>query len=109
MTVLLSQKPLPISLEWVQGDPVSLSFTVEAQVWSGTHTAAVYASRKEGASKMADLDVTVTVVGGNSQVSMTMDVTASQGVGVGTWAWVMLDGQGRHRAMGQVKVLETPR
>ena len=98
----ISQDAEVVDLAWVQGDPLSLAFTVPGVDWSGTYTAHVRAT--PGAVDLL-LGLTVTATFNTPDTDFTMTATAAANtVPAGSFSWDLQQTGGVTRISGAVKV-----
>lgn len=102
MAVTLSQDAQALDLAWVEGDPISLAFSVADVDWSGTYTAQV---RRSAASDEVLLALTVTATFNTPDTDFTITASAAANtVPAGTLAWDMQQTGGVTRLSGAVRV-----
>ena len=75
MAVTISQDAEVVSLVWVEGDPISLAFTVADVNWSGTYTAQVRAT--PASAVLLTLTVTATTNARVATVTVASDIAAA--------------------------------
>lgn len=100
MSDTISQAPVRLTLEWFEGDAVSLAWTVTGVNWSGTYTGTVHLT--DGSS--VALTVTATVDGADTDFTATMSAQLSAGVSAGQHLWTAKV-SGLTRFAGPVNVL----
>jgi hypothetical protein len=102
MTVTISQDAEVVDLAWVEGDPLSLAFTVAAVDWSGTYTAKV---KQYASDTAALLTLTVTATYSAPDTAFTMTATAAANtVPAGGFVWDLQQTGGVTRLRGKVRV-----
>lgn len=101
MTVTLSQDAEALDLAWVEGDPLSLAFSVADVNWSGTYTAQVRSS--PSGSLLLTLTVTATFDTPDTDFTLTATAAANT-VPAGSWWWDLQQVGGVTRLSGVVKV-----
>lgn len=100
-TIVISQDAELVSLEWVEGDPISLAFTVADVDWSGTYTAQVRATPK-GAVRLT-LTVAATFNTPDTDFTLTASANANT-VPAGRYVWDLQQTGGVTRLRGSVDV-----
>jgi hypothetical protein len=102
VTATLSQDAEVLNLEWVEGDPISLAFTVAAVNWSGTYQAQV---RAQPNADTVLLTLTVTAVFNSPDTAFTLTATAGANtVPPGEYVWDLQQVAGVTRLRGKVRV-----
>lgn len=104
MAVTISQDAEVVDLEWVEGDPISLAFTVAAVNWSGTYQAQVRAQPAEDSPVLLTLTVTATFDTPDTDFTLTATAVASAAVGAGGYHWDLQQVGGVTRLRGAVRV-----
>ena len=100
----ISQGSAVLNLEWVEGDFVSLAFTVAGVDWSGTYAAQVRTARSVTATLMGTLTVVAAYDGTNTNFTLTMSQANSALIPSGTYYWDLQQVGGVTRLGGVVKV-----
>lgn len=81
----LSQDAIQINLEWIAGDPVTLSFVVAGTDWSGTYTSHIRNRRNPSSTLIAELTVTATFDGTDTEFMLSL--ANSTQIPEGTYYW----------------------
>lgn len=103
----ISQDAQELGLEWVQGDPISLSFVVKDEDWSGSYVAHVRKVQKPTAELLGVLTVTATyAVGVGTTFVLTMSAVNSLLIPAGNFYWDMQQVGGVTRFRGPVHVVD---
>lgn len=108
LPVYVSQAAVPLGLKWYPGDPVNLSWIVDAEDWSGTYTAKVRRTERPDSTELATLTVTATYSSQNDQTTFTVTLSdaLSDNVPPGMWYWSCRATAGLTRFAGPVIVDE---
>lgn len=104
MTVTVSQAAEPVDLEWVEGDPISLAFTVTGLDWSGTYTAQVRAAAGSAYPVLLSLTVAASYSAPDTSFTLSATALASAGVPAGRYVWDLQQTSGVTRLGGVVHV-----
>lgn len=104
MAVTISQDADIVDLVWVEGDPISLAFTVADVNWSGSYTAQVRASTDPDATLLLSLTVTATYSAPDTAFTLAANAAASAAVTAGRYVWDMQQVNGVTRLRGVVRV-----
>ena len=104
MTATLSQDAESLNLEWVEGDPISLAFTVQAVNWSGTYQAQVRQQPRADSDVLISLTVSATYDAPDTDFTLTATAVASAGVPAGEYVWDLQQVGGVTRLRGKVRV-----
>ena len=105
MTAIISQDASELGLEWIQGDPIALAFTVQNVDWSGPYTAQIRRRPLMTSELMGTLIVSATLNAGSTDFTLTMTDVASSQIPVGTYHWDLQQTGGVTRLKGTVQVL----
>lgn len=104
MAVTISQDADIVDLVWVEGDPISLAFTVADVDWSGSYTAQVRASTDADAPLLFSLTVTATYSAPDTAFTLTATAAAAAACTAGRYVWDMQQVNGVTRLRGVVRV-----
>lgn len=102
MAITISQAAEPVDLEWVEGDPISLSFTIESVDWSGSYLSQVRTSA-DASTVALTLTVSATLDGSDTDFVLSATAVANT-LTAGRYAWDMQQVNGVHRMGGTVFV-----
>lgn len=102
---VLSQDAQPVDIAWVEGDYVSLAFSVSGVDWSGAYVSQVRSDRSSTSTLMGTLTVTATYDGTNTNFTLTMSAVNSALIPSGNYFWDLQQVGGVTRLRGAVKVL----
>jgi hypothetical protein len=103
---IISQDASELGLEWVEGDPISLSFTVKDVDWSGTYEAQVRRKQNPTSELLGTLTVTATYTAGvGTLFTLTMSAIDSGLIPAGNFWWDMQEVGGVTRLRGPVHVV----
>lgn len=107
VTVIISQDAVELDLEWVAGDPVTLSFIVKDVDWSGTYVSEIRMRQNPTAQLLGTLTVSAVFTAGvGTAFTLTMIKANSELVPAGSWAWDMEQVGGVTRLRGTVHVVQ---
>lgn len=98
---VVSQDATELDLAWVEGDPLSLAFTVTDVDWSGTYTAQVRAT--PASAVLLALTVTATYSAPDTAFTLTATAVANT-VPAGRFVWDLQQTGGVTRLAGEVRV-----
>lgn len=104
-TVTVSQDAEALNLVWVEADPVSLAFTVEAVNWAGTYTAQIRNAQSTSGTLVGTLTVTATFDTPDTDFTLVMSQANSALIPAGTYWWDLQQTSGVTRLKGTVSVL----
>ena len=104
MAVTVSQAEEGVNLVWVEGDPISLAFSVADVDWSGTYTAQVRAGYGTTYPSLLALTVTATFDTPDTDFTLTATGTLSAAVPAGRYVWDLQQTGGVTRLGGVVTV-----
>ena len=103
---LISQDAKELGLEWVQGDPISLAFTVADVNWGGTYTAQVRRRQNPTSDLLGTLTVQATYTAGvGTAFQLTMTALLSANIPAGDFFWDMQQTGGVTRLRGVAHVV----
>jgi len=104
LPVFVSQEAIALGLKWYPGDPVNLSWIVDAEDWSGTYTGHVRTTERPTSTVLATLTVTATYSSQNDQTTFTVTLSdaLSDAVTEGMWWWSCRVNNGLTRFSGPV-------
>ena len=106
---IVEQYAVKLDLGWVEGDPISLAWTMENDDgtdldWSGTYRVQIRTKPDKTARLLATLDMYGDHVGLTTVFTIAGDTADSAGVSTGTWYWDAQLVGGTTRFSGQVLV-----
>lgn len=104
MAVTISQDADIVDLVWVEGDPISLAFTVADVDWSGSYSAQVRASTDADAPLLFSLTVAATYSAPDTAFTLTATAAAAAACTAGRYVWDMQQVNGVTRLRGVVRV-----
>ena len=103
---MISQDAKELGLEWVQGDPISLAFTVAVVDWTGTYIAQVRRRQNPTSELLGALTVmAVFVPGTGTEFTLTMSSANSALIPAGDFFWDMQEVGGVTRLRGVAHVV----
>lgn len=106
VVAVISQDACQLGLEWVESDPVSLSFTVSDVDWSGTYDSQVRRKQNPNAELLGTLTVTAVYTAGvGTAFTLVMSEGDSSLIPAGNYWWDMQEVNGVTRLRGPVTVV----
>lgn len=103
---MISQDAKELGLEWVQGDPISLTFIVVDVDWSGDYISQVRRRQNPNAELLGTFTVVaVYTPGSGTEITLTMSENDSSLIPAGDFFWDMQQVGGVTRLRGVAHVV----